>query len=166
MSVMQRISHTLSPLIPVRGDAPRDYHLWYYNRKVWETTTWLGVPILKSPMDLWNYQEIIFSLKPSLLIEFGSFNGGSALFFASLLRQMGKPFKILTVDVDHSRIPEQVRTDPAIEFLTISSSAPEVGRVIARLRAEFPGPVFAILDSDHNKEHVLAEMMLLRPATM
>ena len=45
----------------------------------------------------------------------------------------------------------------------MSSSSPEVGERIAALRHQYKGPVFAILDSDHSKAHVLAEMNMLRP---
>jgi len=44
--------------------AKRYYHLWYYNANVWQQTTWMGVQTYKSPMDMWNYQEILVSLQP------------------------------------------------------------------------------------------------------
>jgi len=137
------------------------YHLWFYNSQVWTQVTWLGVTIYKSPLDLWNYQEIIHSLRPSLLIEFGSFAGGSAKYFASVLRDIGQPFKILSVDIDHSRVNGY--SDPAVTFMTADSTSPEVAAKIAALREDYPGRVFAILDSDHSKKHVLAEMESLRP---
>src|SRR5262249_20748369 len=92
--------------------APTLFHRWYYDTGVWQKTTWMGVPALKSPMDMWNYQEILFSLKPSVIIEFGSRNGGSTLFFASIMRELGSPFKILAVDVDTSRLSQKVLADP------------------------------------------------------
>ena len=46
--------------------AKRYYHLWYYNTGVWQQTTWMGVQTYKSPMDMWNYQEILVSLQPSV----------------------------------------------------------------------------------------------------
>jgi cephalosporin hydroxylase len=139
------------------------YHLWYYRERVWDTTTWVGVKTLKSPSDMWNYQEILYSLKPSLVIEFGTRYGGSALFFAAVMRQIGNRFKLLSVDIDAETVSGQTRQDPDIELLTVSSLDPKVGERISNLREEYPGPVFAILDSHHSKSHVLAEMETLRP---
>jgi cephalosporin hydroxylase len=58
---------------------------------------------------------------------------------------------------------EKARNDPDIELLTMSSVDSKVAERIAALRSEYPGPAFAILDSDHRKDHVLAELKLLRP---
>lgn len=145
------------------NSAGERYHLWYYYNRVWERTTWMGVTTHKSPQDMWNYQEIISTLRPGLLIEFGTRWGGSALFFASVLRSLGKPFRVLSVDIDHAQTDEKAKKDPDIELLTSSSREPAVAARIRVLREQFPGPVFAILDSDHAKAHVLAEMELLRP---
>ena len=139
------------------------YHLWYYRNLVWDTTSWVGVKTLKSPADMWNYQEILYALKPSLVIEFGTRYGGSALFFAAVMRQIGNRFKLLAVDIDAETVSEQTRQDPDIEVLIMSSLDPKVGERIATLRREYTGPAFVILDSDHSKAHVLAEMKTLRP---
>jgi cephalosporin hydroxylase len=63
----------------------------------------MGVDCEKSVSDMWNYQEIPFDLKPSLVIEFGTAHGGSALFFADIMRKIGEPFKVLSVDISHGR---------------------------------------------------------------
>jgi cephalosporin hydroxylase len=124
---------------------------------------WMGVTTLKSPADMWNYQEILFALQPSLVVEFGTRYGGSALFFAAVMRQIGRPFRLLSVDIDGDTVSAPTRRDPDIELLTISSTDPKVAERISALRREFPGPVFVILDSDHARDHVLGEMKLLRP---
>lgn len=122
----------------------------------------MGVHTLKSPMDMWNYQEILASLRPSIIIEFGTNQGGSALFFSSVMQQIGRPYVILSVDIAASVISDRTKSDPNIRLLTTSSSSPEVRSTIQGLRRDFHGPAFAILDSDHSKQHVLAEMMNLR----
>lgn len=111
---------------------------------------------------MWNYQEILVSLRPSLIVEFGTWHGGSALFFAGVMRQIGKPFVVFSVDIASEQISEKAKSDPDIRLLTMSSVREEVRMAIEKLRAENPGPVFAILDSDHSKDHVLGEMMNLR----
>jgi len=142
--------------------AKRYYHLWYYNTGVWQQTTWMGVQTYKSPMDMWNYQEILVSLQPSVVIEFGTWHGGSALFFSSVMQQIGLPYVVVSVDITASRISERTKVDPNIQLLTMSSASPEVRQSVKTLRQKFPGPAFAILDSDHSRQHVLAEMLNLR----
>lgn len=144
-------------------ETPQGYHQWYFYSSVWMTTTWMGVDCWKSTADMWNYQEILTDLKPSLVVEFGTNAGGSALFFAGILRQIGHPFKVLSVDISHKRLDPKATHDPDIMFIESSSTIPAVAQQIQQLRQEYPGPCFAILDSDHTKDHVLAEMKLLRP---
>lgn len=140
-----------------------EYHKWYYGGLIWASTSWMGIPCQKSVSDMWNYQEILWELRPSLVVEFGTLRGGSALFFAHILRQAGQRFAVLSVDINHENVAASVMADPDVVLMQSSSTAPEVTEKIAELRAEYPGPVFAILDSDHSCDHVLAEMNLLRP---
>lgn len=146
-----------------RGTEAEEYHKWYYNTFVWRKTSWMGVTTWKSVSDMWNYQEILVELQPSLVIEFGTNQGGSALFFANTMRQLGRPFKVLSVDVTHDPLDPRARRDPDILFMESSSVEPVVAEQIQRLKDEYPGKIFAILDSDHTMQHVLAEMKLLRP---
>jgi len=139
------------------------YHLWYYRNRIYNTTTWVGVKTLKTPTDMWNYQEILHSLEPALVIEFGTRYGGSALFLAVVMRQIGNRFKLLSVDIDAETVSEQLRNDADIELMIMSSLDRRVAERIANLRTEYPGPAFVILDSDHSKTHVIAEMKTLRP---
>jgi cephalosporin hydroxylase len=145
------------------GSESEEYHKWYYNTFVWKKTTWMGVDCWKSVSDMWNYQEILFELKPSLVIEFGTAHGGSASFFADIMRRIGEPFKVLSVDVTHKRLEPAARCDSDILFVESPSTVPAIAEHIKRLKGEFPGKIFAILDSDHSMNHVLAEMKLLRP---
>lgn len=164
MSVKRLVNSGLAIfLYQPTGNEAEEYHKWYYNTFVWNKTSWLGVDCWKSVADMWNYQEILWELKPSLIIEFGSNRGGSALFFAHVVQRMGHPFTVLSVDINHRALDPAVLDDPNIVFVESSSVDAGVVDHIRRLKAEFPGPIFAILDSDHSKEHVLAEMTMLRP---
>jgi len=145
------------------GSECEEYHKWYFNTLVWHKTTWMGVDCLKSVGDMWNYQEILFELKPSLVIEFGTCHGGSALFFASVMRQIGEPFKVLSVDINHELLDPAARRDADILLVESGSTVPAIAEHIESLKRDFPGKIFAILDSDHSMDHVLAEMKLLRP---
>jgi cephalosporin hydroxylase len=120
--------------------------------------TWLGQPIWQSVLDLWTIQETIAEIQPELLIETGTNRGGSSLFFAHLMDLMGHG-KIITIDVEklHSL------SHPRITYLLGSSTAPEiVSRVRQRVSAA-TGPVLGILDSDHSRQHVAAELEAYTP---
>ena len=137
----------------------------YYNSRVWMKTSFLGVPCLKAVTDMWNYQEIIYQLKPTLLIEFGTAAGGSTLFFDELLKiiyhDQSNKYHILTVDIDPTPIHQKIKNKPTIEILTTSSLNPLVKEKIIILKKLFPGPLFAILDSNHTKAHVFQEIVLM-----
>ena len=139
-----------------------EYHKWYYDTLVWEKVSFLGVPCYKSVSDMWNYQEILSELKPSLVVEFGTLFGGSALFFSMIGRSLNPDLRVLSVDISHEYVEPQARADEAICFLNASSTEPLVAEKIIEMRSQTPGKVFFILDSDHRKPHVLAELELLR----
>jgi cephalosporin hydroxylase len=139
------------------------YHKWYYERdKVWITTRFLGITTMKSACDMWNYQEIISGMKPAVIVEFGSYAGGSAIYFNTIGRAVNPDLKVLSVDIDHSLLDPRVSDYPEIEFLESSSTDAGVARRICELREANPGPAFYILDSDHTRDHVLAEMINIR----
>jgi cephalosporin hydroxylase len=155
--------HVRAEVIGGDDPAPTDYHIWYYGAGVWKSTSWLGVRTLKSVSDMWNYQEILTDLRPRLVIEFGTAYGGSALFFTSVLDGLGVDYQILTVDILRGRIDYQALDHPRIEVLTASSTSPEVAARITELKGLYPGPIFAILDSDHSASHVAGELAAITP---
>jgi cephalosporin hydroxylase len=140
---------------------PAAYHQWYYDSVVWQNIQWLGVPIFKSPMDLWSYQEIICELRPTLVIEFGTYKGGSALFFRNILDMAGIDAEVITVDILDAVHPIACAKE-GIRFIQDSSTSPSVRELLVAAIAQRPGKIFAILDSDHRAEHVYAEMLELR----
>jgi cephalosporin hydroxylase len=143
----------------------KQYHQWWYSSGVWQRdTNWKGIRCCKSPSDMWLYQEVLCDMQPSLVVEFGTRTGASAMFFAAVMREMARgPFTVLSVDISHKLLDPVARQDPDIEFVCSSSTDPGVAERIRALRDILIGPVFAILDSDHARDHVLAEMKLLRP---
>lgn len=133
------------------------FHRLYYatDKRTWFNTTWFGVPILKCPFDLWTYQEIFYEVRPDVIIETGTFDGGSALYLAHLCDYLNKG-EVLSIDIEcHADLPVHER----ITYHTGSSTSPET---LATVRA-FVGDhrsVIVILDSDHTMEHVLNELRL------
>jgi cephalosporin hydroxylase len=140
---------------------PQAYHERYYDTGVWQYSAWLGVPIFKSPSDMWSYQEILVDLRPSLVIEFGTNRGGSALYFRSVLDVAGIDADVITVDVVDVLHPT-VASRAGIRFINDSSTSPAVQAELTKAIASRPGPIFAILDSDHSAAHVYDEMLVLR----
>lgn len=143
-------------------DPAEEYHKWYYDNEIWEDVRFLGVVTNKSVSDMWNYQEILADLCPSLIVEFGTRFGGSALFFSVIGRAINPELKVITVDITHSEVAQQVRDDGSVKLVMASSTNPQVVHVISEMRRSMPGKVFFILDSDHTKAHVLAELISLR----
>jgi cephalosporin hydroxylase len=135
------------------------FHELYYDSALmgltWSDTKWLGVPVLKCPLDLWLYQEIFFKVKPDWVIETGTAAGGSALYIASLFDLLNKG-KVVSIDIE-SRPDKPVH--PRITYLTGSSTSTEiVDKVKAMIGGA--GTVLVILDSDHSENHVAEELKI------
>jgi cephalosporin hydroxylase len=124
----------------------------------WAGTFWLGRRALKCPLDLWVYQELLFELRPDWVIETGTAFGGTALFLASILELLGGG-RVVTIELNPETDPPE---HPRLECLTGSStSAKIVSEVKKRVRAGEKALV--ILDSDHSRDHVAAELEAYAP---
>jgi cephalosporin hydroxylase len=138
----------------------RAFHRLYYDSpwQTWKNTRWLSVNAYKTPLDLWIYQELIVSLRPQLIVETGTAHGGSALFLATVCDAVDCG-EILSIDVSaNPNRPEHDR----ITYVTASSTAPETLGLVAE-HAHDKAPVLVILDSDHTRDHVLAELRAYAP---
>jgi cephalosporin hydroxylase len=136
------------------------FHTLYYDRReqTWGNTFWLGHHLLKCPLDLWAYQEILHEVQPELIIETGTYRGGSALFLASMSDLLRRG-QVLTIDsARQSGRPRHRR----ITYLTGSSTSDKILRQVRR-RARGQSTVLVILDSGHGKDHVLAELHAYAP---
>lgn len=145
--------------------------------------SWLNRPIIQYPQDVVAMQELIWSVRPSLIIETGIAHGGSLIFSASMLAlldmcdaiEAGENIdpkksrrKVLGVDIDiraHNRLAIEAHPMASrIQMIQGSSIAPEV---IEQVRAIASGHsrVLVCLDSNHTHEHVLAELNAYAPLT-
>ena len=121
---------------------------------------WMGRPVIQLPEDMIRLQEVIYALKPDVLVETGVAHGGSLIFYASLFEAMGKG-RVIGVDIEirpHNRAAiEAHEMKKRIELIEGSSTAPEVlDQVKALIK---PGEkVLVVLDSNHTRDHVLAEL--------
>lgn len=123
----------------------------------WAETHWLGKQVVKCPMDLWVYQEILVETKPDLIIETGTSGAGSAFFFASVMDQIGKGH-IITVDT--ITYPHLCHPHPRITYRVGDSIAPDMVADIRRFAKDYGpnGRVMLSLDSLHTYPHVGAEL--------
>jgi cephalosporin hydroxylase len=123
------------------------------------TVRWLGRQIWQYPLDAWNMQEMIADLKPDLIVETGTYRGGSAFFLASLCDLMAHG-EVITIDVAaRETIPH-----PRITYLQGSSIDPTiVNTVTQRMRAIQVRRALIILDSDHSARHVRQELEAYAP---
>jgi cephalosporin hydroxylase len=127
--------------------------------------SWMGRPVIQLPDDMLRIQEVIYAVKPDIIIETGIAHGGSLIFYASLCKAMEKG-RIVGIDIEirpHNRAAiEAHEMFPLITLVEGSSVDPAVvGSVAALIK---PGEtVLVLLDSNHTKAHVLAELEAYGP---
>lgn len=127
---------------------------------------WMGRPIIQFPQDMIAMQEIIWRVRPDLIIETGVARGGSVIYYASLLELIGGDGLVLGIDVDirpHNR--KAIESHPMagrIRLVEGSSVDPDIAAEAAAL-AKQAHTVLVALDSNHTHEHVLRELELYSP---
>ncbi len=111
-------------------------HDVFYESDVWTRATWLGAQALKNPLDLWVYQEIVFETRPEVIVETGTYRGGSALFLASICDLVGTG-EVVSIDIEPER--EDYPRHPRITYLAgRSSTDPDVVADVAKRAAGKP----------------------------
>jgi cephalosporin hydroxylase len=130
----------------------------YYASRVHDRTTWLGVSALQNPCDMWSMQEIISEIKPDFIIETGTYKGGGALYFATILQNVNGAGKVITVDINPQvEAASKFKVfQERVEVIQGSSVSTQVTDQIARRVAD--SKVIVTLDSNHHKDHVLKEL--------
>lgn len=140
-------------------DIVRAFNRLYYQARTYSKVSWHGVQLLKYPTDLIVYQELIWRVRPSVIIETGTFAGGSALFFAEQLDAVGDGI-VVTIDVQDWSGPDGYPTHERIRYLSGSSLDLELRHTV---HAVAGGAVMVVLDSAHTAEHVLGELEAYAP---
>jgi cephalosporin hydroxylase len=131
-----------------------------WNQKYEYTFSWFGRPIIQLPEDMIRFQEVVYRIKPDVIIETGIAHGGSLIFSASLCKAMGKG-RVIGIDIEirpNNRMAiETHELHPLITMVEGSSVAPHIIKQVKDLVK--PGEkVLILLDSNHTKAHVLAEL--------
>jgi cephalosporin hydroxylase len=143
-----------------RDPAVEAFHRLFYDTHdtTWKQTFWLGVTVRKCAFDLWTYQEILVDTRPDLIVETGTYLGGSAFYLAGICDLLGHG-KVVTVDI--SAPPGRPR-HRRITYHQGSSTDPGIVDRVAR-RARSAKRVMVVLDSNHSREHVLRELEVYGP---
>lgn len=126
--------------------------------------SWMGRPIIQFPQDMMAMQEIVWAVRPDLIIETGIAHGGSILFYASLLELMGHG-EVLGIDIDiraHNR--QAILEHPMSKRIRMIEGSSVDAAVTAQVRAAAQGKrAIVVLDSNHTHAHVLAELRAYAP---
>ncbi|MFN0314720.1 MAG: cephalosporin hydroxylase family protein [Burkholderiales bacterium] len=127
--------------------------------------TWMGRPIIQLPEDMLRMQEVIYRVRPSVIIETGVAHGGSLVFYASLLQAMGTG-RVIGIDV-HIRPGnrEAIENHELAHRISLIEGSSTGAKAAATVRSEISArdTVLVMLDSNHTRDHVLAELMAYGP---
>lgn len=127
--------------------------------------TWMGRPIIQLPEDLVRIQETIFAIQPDIIIETGVAHGGSLVFYAGLCAAIGKG-RVVGIDIEirpHNR--EAIESHRLSHMITLIEGSSIDQTTVDAVRSEVKAgeTVLILLDSNHSKEHVLAELEAYAP---
>jgi cephalosporin hydroxylase len=161
--VARELLHRQRELPPV-PEVVELYHLAFYSATQQTLKmSWLGVPTIQNPNDVWVTQELISRLKPDFIVETGTWHGGSAAIWAMVQDQVNPGGRVITIDiqklVDEATLPPIWRRK--VDFILGSSTDPAVVADVTRRVGK--GRTMVLLDSDHRAPHVLAEMRAYAP---
>ncbi len=136
-----------------------------WNQKHPYTFTWLGRPVIQEPEDMLRAQEVVFCVRPTVIVETGIAHGGSLIFNASLLQMMGGG-RVIGVDVEirpHNRAA--IEAHPMFRHITLIEGDSAAADVVAQVRALLKPKdrVMVFLDSNHSYEHVTRELNAYAP---
>jgi cephalosporin hydroxylase len=127
---------------------------------------WLGRPIIQMPQDIVAMQEIIWRVKPDLIIETGIAHGGSLIFYASMLELIGGGGRVIGIDLDiraHNR--SEIEKHPMAKRISMIEGSSTEPEIIEQVRGLANGcrRILVALDSNHSHDHVRRELELYSP---
>jgi cephalosporin hydroxylase len=138
---------------------------FYYQAGTAPSLNYQGVEILKNPCDLWMTIELFQKLRPTAVIETGTHFGGSAIYYADMLRLFQIPSQVITIDFNPkwNIEPESRGIASLVGYSTDAKIVEQVRQMVQIRQQRVPGHVIAILDADHSRDGVLAELRAIAP---
>lgn len=136
-----------------------------WQHKISYELTWLGIPIIQLPEDILMMQELIYKIRPDVIVEIGTAHGGTAIFYASMLELLGKGY-VISIDIDirqYNRLAMQAH--PMSKRLTLIEGSSIEDNVLAQVRQLIhpQDAVLVALDSNHTYAHVCQELEKYSP---
>jgi len=123
--------------------------------------TWLGRPIIQLPEDMFRVQEVIYRVKPDVIIETGVAHGGSLIFYASLLKAMGRG-RVIGVDIEiRPQNRKAISSHELSAYISLVEGGSTHSHTIQQVKSlvSSDSTVLVILDSSHTKDHVFQELI-------
>lgn len=140
-----------------------------WTRTAWENkmdyeVNWFGMPIIQNPYDIVIMQELIYTLKPDIIIEAGIAHGGSLIFYASLVTLLGKG-TVIGIDTDireHNK--KLILKHPFSKKITMYEGSSTDPEILAKVKKHIKktDKVLVILDSNHTYQHVYNELQAFK----
>ena len=132
-----------------------------WNQKYPYTFSWMGRPVIQLPEDMIRIQEVIYRVKPDVIVETGVAHGGSLIYYAGLLKAMEIDGHVIGVDIEiraHNR--KAIEAHELFPYITLIEGSSVEETIINKVRSliEPDQRVLVILDSNHSKHHVLDEL--------
>ncbi len=127
--------------------------------------TWLGRPIIQLPDDMIRLQEVIYAVKPDVIVETGIAHGGSLVYSASLCQIMGKG-RVVGVDIEiRPKNRKAIEAHPLFPMITMFEGDSAAEKMVAEVKGQIqPGEsVLVLLDSGHSRDHVMRELLAYGP---
>ena len=143
-------------------------NLWVrsgWEQKLSYEVTWLGVPIIQLPEDILIVQELVWRIRPDVIVECGVAHGGSLILYASLLELLGRG-RAIGVDVEirkYNRLA--IQSHPMSHRVTLIEGSSIDHAIVDLVRAQIDdgSRVMVMLDSNHTRAHVRAELEIYGP---
>lgn len=131
-----------------------------WNQKYQYTFSWMGRPVIQLPEDMIRMQEVVYQVKPDVIIETGVAHGGSLIFYSSLCKAMAKG-RVIGIDIEirpHNRAA--IEAHPLNDRITLIEGSSTEPEVVAQVKAlvKLGETVLVILDSNHTYAHVYEEL--------
>ncbi|MCC6817008.1 MAG: cephalosporin hydroxylase family protein [Saprospiraceae bacterium] len=141
--------------------AAQQFNLVSNREKYSYNFSWMGRPIIQYPQDMIAMQELIWRIKPDIIVETGIAHGGSLIYYASILELIGKG-RVIGVDIDireHNRL--EIEAHPMYKRITMYQGSSIDDNVVSKVKAivKPTDVVIVLLDSNHTHEHVFQELL-------
>lgn len=134
-----------------------EWLIYHQNNIHLKKSHWMGTKALKNPLDAWVYQEIIYEVQPDIIVEIGSYEGGSTMYLANLL-DIIKKGQVISIDIDRKNFHIN---HPRILTVTGHSTSPTVLEKVKSIVEN--KKVLIIHDGDHHTQQVLEDLRAYAP---